>query len=87
MARTVQQPSRRRPPLKKPTRQVQDEDRGDDATDRLEVVEKPTPEQRKKGHRMRFKRKRAITGGVKRPRRFRPGTVALREIRKFQVRV
>jgi histone H3 len=24
------------------------------------------------------------TGGVKRPRRYRPGTVALREIRKFQ---
>lgn len=25
-----------------------------------------------------------ITGGVKKPHRFRPGTVALREIRKFQ---
>lgn len=26
----------------------------------------------------------APTGGVKRPHRFRPGTVALREIRRFQ---
>ena len=25
-----------------------------------------------------------VTGGVKRPRRYRPGTVALREIRKYQ---
>ena len=27
---------------------------------------------------------RRLTGGVKTPRRFRPGTVALREIRKYQ---
>ena len=27
------------------------------------------------------------TGGVKKPHRYRPGTVALREIRKYQVRV
>jgi hypothetical protein len=26
----------------------------------------------------------AMSGGVKKPHRFRPGTVALREIRKFQ---
>jgi histone H3 len=26
----------------------------------------------------------AVTGGVKKPHRFRPGTVALREIRRFQ---
>jgi len=26
----------------------------------------------------------ASTGGVKKPHRFRPGTVALREIRRFQ---
>ena len=29
-------------------------------------------------------RKSALAGGVKRPHRFRPGTVALREIRKYQ---
>ena len=28
--------------------------------------------------------KKSITGGIKRPHRFRPGTVALREIRRFQ---
>lgn len=26
----------------------------------------------------------SVTGGVKKPHRYRPGTVALREIRKFQ---
>jgi histone H3 len=26
----------------------------------------------------------AVTGGVKKPHRFRPGTVALREIRRYQ---
>ena len=31
------------------------------------------------------KRGKRGTGGVKRPHRFRPGTVALREIRKFQM--
>ena len=25
-----------------------------------------------------------VSGGIKKPRRFRPGTVALREIRRFQ---
>ena len=30
------------------------------------------------------KKNRPATGGVKKPRRFRPGTVALREIRKYQ---
>jgi len=29
-------------------------------------------------------RKSALAGGIKRPHRFRPGTVALREIRKYQ---
>ena len=29
-------------------------------------------------------RRSGVTGGVKKPHRFRPGTVALREIRKFQ---
>ncbi|EER91869.1 hypothetical protein BDA96_01G308800 [Sorghum bicolor] len=29
-------------------------------------------------------RKTPMTGGVKKPRRYRPGTVALREIRKYQ---
>ncbi len=28
--------------------------------------------------------KKAVSGGVKKPHRFRPGTVALREIRKYQ---
>ncbi|XP_021844018.1 histone H3.3-like [Spinacia oleracea] len=32
----------------------------------------------------RKSRPRPSTGGVKRPHRFRPGTVALREIRKYQ---
>ena len=27
---------------------------------------------------------KAVTGGVKKPHRFRPGTVALREIRRYQ---
>lgn len=26
----------------------------------------------------------AVTGGIKKPHRYKPGTVALREIRKFQ---
>ena len=30
------------------------------------------------------RKNRVSTGGVKKPRRFRPGTVALREIRKYQ---
>merc|ERR1712087_1099670 len=30
-------------------------------------------------------KKTAATGGVKKPHRFRPGTVALREIRRFQL--
>ncbi|KAF8625029.1 hypothetical protein AX17_006943, partial [Amanita inopinata Kibby_2008] len=29
-------------------------------------------------------RKTAVAGGVKKPHRFRPGTVALREIRRYQ---
>jgi hypothetical protein len=29
-------------------------------------------------------KKSALAGGVKKPHRFRPGTVALREIRKYQ---
>tara|TARA_B110000008_G_scaffold186355_1_gene185125 strand:- start:127 stop:282 length:156 start_codon:yes stop_codon:yes gene_type:complete len=29
-------------------------------------------------------KKAACTGGVKKPHRYRPGTVALREIRKYQ---
>lgn len=32
-------------------------------------------------------RPRTAAGGVKRPHRFRPGTVALREIRRYQVRL
>ena len=31
-----------------------------------------------------FLRIQAATGGVKKPHRFRPGTVALREIRRYQ---
>ena len=31
-----------------------------------------------------WKKGKRATGGVRRPRRFRPGTVALREIRKYQ---
>ena len=30
------------------------------------------------------KRNRQVTGGIKKPHRYRPGTVALREIRRFQ---
>ena len=30
------------------------------------------------------RRNRGLTGGVKKPHRFRPGTVALREIRRYQ---
>lgn len=32
----------------------------------------------------RAKKTAAATGGIKKPRRFRPGTVALREIRRYQ---
>ena len=35
-------------------------------------------------HKVAAGAKRAAAGGVKRPHRFRPGTVALREIRRFQ---
>ena len=30
------------------------------------------------------KKRTPLTGGVKKPRRYRPGTIALREIRKYQ---
>ncbi|KAI3876707.1 hypothetical protein MKW92_047235, partial [Papaver armeniacum] len=30
------------------------------------------------------RKSRPVNGGVKRPHRYRPGTVALREIRKYQ---
>ena len=36
------------------------------------------------GRRPHPKKKAPTTGGVKKPHRYRPGTVALREIRRFQ---
>ena len=38
----------------------------------------------RKGYSKKTLKNRAATGGVKKPHRYRPGTVALREIRKYQ---
>lgn len=44
-----------------------------------------TNEHQTKGKKMiSFKTKKNMPGGIKKPHRFRPGTVALREIRKYQ---
>jgi histone H3 len=45
---------------------------------------KGTPEQLRKAMKLEEKKKYRGIGGVKKPHRFRPGTVALREIRRYQ---
>ena len=37
-----------------------------------------------RGQKKRPKKRTPVTGGGKKPHRFRPGTVALREIRRYQ---
>lgn len=52
---------------------------------RAEAKDKaPHPTTARKNIASKAPRKAAETGGVKKPHRFRPGTVALREIRRFQ---
>jgi len=55
-------------------------------TDKVKSHLKKDRQQTVKHHPSRTARKSAVStgGGVKRPHRFRPGTVALREIRKYQ---
>ena len=51
----------------------------------LVVVEETTTDTIPGGYRRGYKRMHAkVYVGVKKPQRFRPGTVALREIRRFQ---
>ena len=47
-------------------------------------VKTTTPRRHSTGGKAPRKQQPLATGGIKKPHRFRPGTVALREIRKFQ---
>lgn len=51
---------------------------------RTKPVASKRPTQAKKAPRSAKKKPKVSSGGVKEPHRFRPGTVALREIRKYQ---